>query len=124
MGTRPKLTTEEKSRIALLTPEGRTPHYIAKAIHRDGKTIRAAVQTPVMVEQIENAQERLAARYQEINERILCAISDEDIAKASLRDKIVSAGIFTDKFRLLTGQATSHVALMFQAIEAACKGGD
>ena len=113
MGAKPPLTTEEKSRIALLTAEGRTPNYIAKAIGRDGKTVRAAVQAPAMVEQIASATERITELYQEINERILCAISDEDIAKASLRDKVVSAGISTDKHRLLTGQSTANLALIY-----------
>ena len=53
--------------------------------------------------------------------RLLSAISDTDIKKASLRDKVIAAGILFDKERLERGQSTSNVSVLFQVAEEAEK---
>jgi len=45
-----------------------------------------------------------------LQHRITANISDSDIEKASLKDKIVAASICLDKHRLITGQSTSNIA--------------
>ncbi len=48
--------------------------------------------------------------FAHIQRIILNSITDADIKKANLRDKIVSAGILYDKERLETGQSTQNIA--------------
>ena len=43
-------------------------------------------------------------------EAVLKAVTEEDIARASLRDKAVAAGIFTDKVELLSGRPTERIS--------------
>lgn len=45
--------------------------------------------------------------------RLLSAITDKDIEKASLRDKVIAAGVLYDKERLERGQSTSNVSMLF-----------
>ncbi len=44
--------------------------------------------------------------YADVNWKVLAAITDADIEKAPLRDKLVAAGISTDKLLQLDGQPT------------------
>ena len=43
--------------------------------------------------------------------RALQAVSDQDIAVAGLKDKAIAAGIFTEKYRLLSGLATQNISI-------------
>lgn len=45
-----------------------------------------------------------------LQERMLAAITEEDLTKASLRDKIISTGVLYDKERLERGQSTVNAA--------------
>jgi hypothetical protein len=53
-------------------------------------------------------------------QRVLSAITDTDIKKASLRDKVISAGILFDKERLERGQSTSNSSIIMSVVRAAC----
>jgi len=44
--------------------------------------------------------------YADVNWRVLARVTDADIEKASLRDKLVAAGIATDKMNIMDGQPT------------------
>jgi hypothetical protein len=52
--------------------------------------------------------------------RVLSAITDADIKKASLRDKVISAGILFDKERLERGQSTSNSSIILSVVRQAC----
>ena len=114
------LLTEERQQVNILSAQGLTPNTIGLEIGRDRKTVLAHLQKPGVPEQVQNIQDRLADKFEQMSERILDAVCDADLEKASLRDKAISSGVMLDKSRLLRGQATSHVAVMFAAIEAAC----
>ena len=43
--------------------------------------------------------------------RVLQAVSDEDIEKAGLKDKAIASGIYTEKYRLLSGLATQNISI-------------
>ena len=51
----------------------------------------------------------LADLYEQRNYEILESVSKQDIDKANLRDKVVSAAICSDKMRLLRDQSTSNI---------------
>jgi len=67
------------------------------------------------------ARHSLADGFEDALHRILAAVTPEDIIKASLRDKMISAGIATDKLQLLRGDPTQviqhqHVINAYQAL--------
>ena len=99
-----------------------TPKTSGLEIGRDRKTVLAHLQKPGNPEQVADIHSRLADKFEQMSERILDAVCDADLEKASLRDKAISAGVMLDKSRLMKGRATSHITIMFQAIEAACSG--
>ncbi len=54
-----------------------------------------------------------------LQERIIGSITEADLEKASLRDKVISAGVLYDKERLERGQSTSNVSLLSRLIDEA-----
>lgn len=44
--------------------------------------------------------------------KAVVSMSDEDRAKASLKDKALTAAVLIDKHRLITGQSTQNIAVM------------
>jgi len=107
------LVAHEKKQIAIMKAQGLTDHAISKAIGRSNKTVTAALRDPVLVADIADYQERIACKYEELAERILDAVSVEDISKASLQLKVTAGGICTDKARLIKGQSTINLAAVF-----------
>ena len=64
----------------------------------------------------------IANLYEDLSKKILVSISDEDIKKANLRDRLISAGIATDKSQLLKGGSTQNILIglrmfMLKALE-------
>ena len=54
-----------------------------------------------------------------MQEKLLSAITQEDLEKASLRDKVISMGVLFDKERLERGQSTVNLASIYsQALES------
>ena len=109
------MTTEERQRVNILAAQGLTPHAIGHEIGRDRKTVLAHLQKPGVPEQVQNIQDRLANKFEQMSERILDAVCEEDLQKASLQQKAVSAGIMLDKSRLIRGNSTMNIAAVFAA---------
>ena len=54
-----------------------------------------------------------------LQEKVLASITASDLEKASLRDKVISAGVLFDKERLERGQSTVNLASIYsQALES------
>ena len=53
--------------------------------------------------------------------RVISAITDSDIKKASLRDKVIAAATLYDKERLERGQSTGNISVLFQVADDAEK---
>ncbi len=54
-----------------------------------------------------------------LQEKVLQSITDSDMEKASLRDKVISMGVLFDKERLERGQSTVNLASIYsQALES------
>ena len=54
-----------------------------------------------------------------LQEKVLASITAADMEKASLRDKVISAGVLFDKERLERGQSTVNLASIYsQALES------
>ena len=69
--------------------------------------------------ELQTFQENKANIYDALQSRIIESIGQDDIAKAPLYPRIVSAGILEDKARNVRGQATSiNVAVLVDLVEA------
>jgi hypothetical protein len=111
------LTTQEKKQVALLAAQGLSNNAIAKRMNRHHATTKKELLTPESQVEVADIQERLADKFEQISERILDAICEGDLQKASLQQKSVSAGIMLDKSRLIRGQSTmNHAVIMASAV--------
>jgi hypothetical protein len=110
------LTIEEKEQIKLMIANGNSYNAVAHEIRRDPKTVKRYASEPQVSTEITKKQQDLAEWYQQLAERMLASITDSDIAKINAYQRTVSAGIATDKMRLLTDQSTENVAVIVSAI--------
>lgn len=117
------LTAVEKENIAMLKAQGMTPNRIGGIVGRDPKTVTAALAKPEVALQVVSYQERITAKYEQLAERMVDSITDDDIGKINAYQRIVAAGISTDKARLISGQSNVNIALLFsQAMESPLYG--
>jgi hypothetical protein len=105
------LTVKELEHIKVLRASGLTYHAIAVEISRDPKTIKKACLEPEASMQIQEMKQELADMFEALGKRMLTSITDEDIQKINAYQRTVSAGISTDKMRLLKGQSTQNIAV-------------
>ena len=76
----------------------------------------------VDVEQLEQFREHRADLLTLHQERVLASISEEDLKKASARDKAIVFGTLYDKERLERGQSTSNQSVFFAIVAESCSG--
>ena len=92
----------------------------ARALGRSPHTLGKFLRKPEIVKEVSIQREELANLFDSITQRTLRGVTDEDIRKSSLLQKMTSAGISIDKALLLRGQATStvdvHVLMEIMAI--------
>jgi hypothetical protein len=119
MKTRSPLSDEEKERAKVLNASGKSPNYIAKGMGRSHHTLQKFLDKPDVREQVSIQREELAGMFDNITYRIVKSVTEKDIAKASLQQKLVSAGIATDKASLLRNELpqTINVAAFLDLIE-------
>ena len=105
------LTLQEQEKVKTLSASGKTPHSIAKELKRSPHTIRRYISCPEASTQIQEIKEELSGMFEGLAKRMITSISDEDILKINAYQRTVSAGISTDKYRLLSGQSTDNLAI-------------
>jgi len=116
------LTVQEIEKAKVLFASGLTYHAVSVELGRDPKTIKKVLSTPEVVAEVQELKAEIASLYEDLSKRILVSISDEDIKKANLRDRLISAGIATDKSQLLKGGSTQNILIglrmfMLKALE-------
>ncbi len=120
MKPRISLTDEEKEKAKLLHASGKSIYAVARALDRSPHTLAKFLRKPEIVKEVSIQREELANMFDAITHRTLRGVTDEDIRKSSLLQKLTAAGISIDKALLLRGQATStidvHVLLDLAAI--------
>ena len=120
MKQRSPLTTEEQEKAKILYASGKTVYATARALGRVPPTLKRFLRAPEIAKEISIQREELANLFDAITQRTLRGVTDEDIRKSSLLQKMTSAGISIDKALLLRGQATStvdiHVLMEIMAI--------
>lgn len=117
MKKRSMLDDTDRATIALLAAEGKTANAIAKIVSRDPKSVRSQLAKPEMVERISEYQERLAEKFEKLTDKILDNVSEEDVRKASLQQKVISAATALDKMRLLRHQSTNNISILHRLID-------
>lgn|SRR3989338_3900388 len=119
MSKRPpdRLNTEELEQIKTLRASGLTHHAIARRIGRDAKTVKKACLQPGMANDIRAKQEKLSNLFGDLACRMIASIKDEDIGKINAYQRTISAGIATDKLRLLSGESTANISIASLIIE-------
>ena len=105
------LTLSEIENIKVLKASGLTHYAIAKRVGRDSKTIKRCCQDPRNAEEIKSIQRELAGYFEDLTMRMLTSIKDEDISDLSGYQRIISAGICVDKFRLLRNESTENISM-------------
>lgn len=106
------LTDLEKERIEDLAANGLSNRAIAREIGRTHPTVQTHIESP-------DAQQCIANKLERVIHRTLDAITDENIAKANLPQKLVAIGIAVEKMQLLKGLATSYdVHVLVDAVQA------
>lgn len=120
MKQRSPLTTEEQEKAKILHASGKTVYAVARALDRSPHTLAKFLRKPEIVKEVSIQKEELANLFDSITHRVLSGVTDEDVQKSSLLQKMTAAGISIDKALLLRGQATStidvHVLLEIAAI--------
>jgi hypothetical protein len=114
------LTEPEVKKARALAAVGYAPRRIAREMSRSAHTITKVLRSPEAVAEVKALKKDLADLYEQRNYEILESVSKQDIAKANLRDKVVSAAICSDKMRLLREQSTNNinVQVLFEVLEA------
>ena len=57
----------------------------------------------------------------DLSERLLLSVTDEDIKKANIRDRLTIYGILFDKRRLASGQSTQNISMFSHLVDLACE---
>jgi hypothetical protein len=103
------LSAEEQEKAKILFASGKTIHAVAQSLGRSPHTLKKFLQKPEIVKEVGIQREELATMFDSITDRTLRGVTDEDITKSSLLQKMTAAGISVDKSLLLRNQATSIV---------------
>jgi len=98
------LTENEQERAKVLRASGRTPSAIAKGMGRSHHTLQKFLDKPEVQKQVSIQREELAGMFDQVAHRVVSSVTPEDVTKATLQQKMVSAGIAVDKAALLRGE--------------------
>lgn len=115
MKPRDPLTVEQRTRIVTLTADGQSPGRIAKQIGKSRHAVRNALAEPQTQAAVEAERAELAKLYREKERACVVGMDSDKIAKASLQQLAVSAGILHDKHALLTGGPTESIAVQVRS---------
>jgi Helix-turn-helix domain len=107
-----RIDAQEKQKIAALAATGKSNRAIARATGRDNKTVAKVLKEADVINMKANIEERLADKFEQLTESILDSISEDDLLKASLQQKSISAATLLDKSRLIRGQSTMNAAVI------------
>jgi len=104
----------------VLRASGKTPSAIAKGFGRSHHTLQKFLDKPEVQKQVSIQREELAGMFDHVAHRIVGAVTTEDVTKATLQQKMVSAGIAVDKAACLRGEipTTVNVTVLLDAVQA------
>ena len=109
----------EKQAIAALAAQGKSNRAIGKAVGRSDKTVAKVLKEPDAIMMKQEIEDRLAGHFEILAEKILLAVSEDDLLKASLQQKSISAATMVDKARLIRGRSTNNTSVFFHIVASA-----
>jgi hypothetical protein len=119
MKPRSPLSPDERERVKVLAASGKSTHAVAKILDRSPHTVKKFLRQPETARQVGVARETLAGMFDDVAHRTLAGVSDEDVKKASLLQKMTSAGIAIDKAAMLRDELppTINVQILLDMAE-------
>ncbi len=105
------LNQKEISQIKVMKASGLTHFAISQKINRDPKTVKSCCLKPEIAVEIEEMKQDLADMFEDMARQLIASISYDDILKINAYQRMVSAGIATDKMRLLRNESTTNVSI-------------
>ena len=109
-----RMTLDEKQQAKTLLALGHSWNAVAVKLGRDPKTIKKYAVDPCIAAEIVETKKELAEQFEELANRMLSSISDQDIHDINAYKRTVAAGIATDKMRLLRDQSTGNIDVHVQ----------
>jgi len=103
------LILEEIEKIKILRASGATPHNIAQQLRRSQHTIQKALNCEDVAVEIQEIKKELSDFFEDLAYRMISSITDQDIKGINAYQRTLSAGIATDKMRLLRGESTENL---------------
>ena len=112
------LTESEKERAKVLHAGGKSPNAIAKSLGRNRRTVAKFLDKPEVRQQVNIQREELAQMFDTVAHRVVSSVSDKDVERASLVQKLTSAGIAVDKASMLRGESPGplNVHVLLEAV--------
>jgi len=114
------LSAEEQERAKVMHAGGATPNKIATSMNRSHHTLQKYLRRPEVQQVVGVQREELAGMFDSVAFRVVDSVSDEDVKKANLVQKMTSAGIAVDKAALLRGEMppTINLTVLMDVVEA------
>jgi len=100
------LTTEEKELVKLLSAKGESCYAISLQVKRSPHTIKKYLSEPETSIEVQEKKQELSDMFEDVARRMIQSVTDESI----------SAGIATDKMRLLRDQSTDDTKTIYNFI--------
>ena len=107
-----KIDKQTQSNVALLAAQGNTVTRISKKTGLHHTTVKKVLQEPFVIATREEIEERLADKFEKLCEIVLDSVSEDDLLKASLQQKSISAATMLDKSRMIRGQSNINIAVL------------
>ena len=110
------LTTEEKELVKLLSAKGESCYAISLQVKRSPHTIKKYLSEPETSIEVQEKKQELSDMFEDVARRMIQSVTDESIEKLDAYKKTLSAGIATDKMRLLREQSTDDTKTVYNFI--------
>ena len=111
------LSLKEKETIKTLYASGKTYYSISKEIRRSPHTVKKYLtSSQEVIESVQEMKQELSDMFEGLATKMISSISEEDIGKINAYQRTVSAGICTDKFRLLRNESTMNISSLSRLI--------
>lgn len=107
-----RIDRETQNSVALLAAHGASVTKISRETGLHHKTVKKVLQEPRVIATQAELEDRLASKFEQLAESILDSVSEDDLLKASLQQKSISAATMIDKARLVRGLSTQNSAVI------------
>ncbi|MGH9604294.1 MAG: helix-turn-helix domain-containing protein [Terracidiphilus sp.] len=114
------LSESEQAKAEILAAEGVPPTKIGKLLGRHRITVQHHLAKPDVAARVEIDKRKFAELFLSTAERLVKSVTQDDIEKSSLLQRMTAAGIAVDKAAVLTGEGlpTVNVTALLAAVQS------